>query len=103
MAGEHCIALAVINVFDGLGRLGRLQSRTDGWKLGGAAGVRQEAEVADAAESFWQHVEQEPTDELVSVERHHLGLVVRAIILVTEADAAVLAGEEPAVGDRDAM
>ena len=82
---------------------GRSESGADARKLGGAAGVRQEAEVADAAEPFRQDVEQEATDELVGVERHHLGLVVGAIILPAEADATVLAGEEPAVGDRDAM
>ena len=103
MAGEDCVALAIIGGFDGRGRLRRLESSADGWKLGGAAGIRQEAEVTDAAEPFRQHVEQEATNELVSVERHHLGLVVGAIILPAEADATVLAGEEPAVGDRDAM
>ena len=80
-----------------------MQSSADGWKLGAAAGVRQESEVPDAAEPFWQDVEQEATDELISIERHHLGLAVRAIILPTEADATVLAVEEPTIGDRDAM
>lgn len=103
MAGEDCVALAIIGVFDGRGRLGRLEGSTDSWKFGSPAGVRQEAEVPDAAESFRQHVEQETADELVSVERQHFGLVVRAIILPTQADATVLAGEEPTVGDRDAM
>lgn len=49
---------------------------------------------------FWQHVQQEAAYELVSVERHHLGLVVRAIILPTEADTTVLAAEEPTVTER---
>ena len=103
MTGEDCVALAIIGVFDSRRRLRCLESSADGWKLGGAAGVRQEAEVTDAAEPFRQYVEQETTDELISVERHHLGLVFRAIILPTKTDATVLTGEEPTVGDRDAM
>ena len=59
--------------------------------------------MADAAEPFRQHVKEKATNELVGVDDHHLGLVVRAIILPTEVDATVLAGEEPAIGDRDAM
>ena len=59
--------------------------------------------MTNAAEPFRQHVEQEATDELIGVERHHLGLVVGAIILPTEADPTVLAGEKPIVCDRDAM
>jgi len=103
MAGEDCVALAIIGGFDGRGWLRRLESSADGWKLGGAAGIGQEAEVTDAAETSRQDVEQEATDELINLERHHLGLVVGAIIFPAEADATVLAGEEPAVGDRDAM
>lgn len=103
MTGEDCVALAIIGVFDSRRRLRCLESSADGWKLGGAAGVRQEAEVTDAAEPFRQYVEQETTDELISVERHHLGLVFRAIILPTKTDATVLTGEEPTVGDRDTM
>ena len=48
-------------------------------------------------------MEQEATDELVCIERHHLALVVGAIILPAEADAAILAGEQTAVADCDAM
>ena len=59
--------------------------------------------MTDAAEALRQHVEQEATNELVRVERHHLALVVGAIILPAKADTTVLAGEEPAVGDGDAM
>src|ERR1700686_913960 len=103
MTSEDCVALAIIGGFDGRVRLRHLESRADGWKLGGAAGIRQEAEVTDAAEPFRQHVEQEAADELITLERHHLGLVVGAIILPTEAGPTLLAGEEPTVGDRDAM
>ena len=103
MTGEDCVALAIIGGFNSGSRLRRLQSNADGWKLGAAAGVRQESKVPDAAEPFWQDVEQEATDELISIERHHLGLAVRPIILPTKVDATVLAVEEPTIGDRDAM
>jgi hypothetical protein len=60
----------------------------------GAAGVGKESEMPNAAEATRQHMKQEATNELVSVERHHLGFVVGTIILPAEANAAVLAGEE---------
>jgi hypothetical protein len=103
MAGEHCVPLAIISVLNGRGRLRRFKSGTDDEKLGGAACVRQEAQVANAAEAFWQHVEQEATDELVGFERHHLGLVVGTIIPPAEANVAVLAGEKSAVGNCNPM
>jgi hypothetical protein len=78
MTGKDCVALAIICGFNSGCRLWRSQSGADRWKLAGPAGVRQEAEMTDAAEPFRQHVEQEAADELVSIERHHLGLVVRA-------------------------
>jgi hypothetical protein len=62
MASEDCVALAIIGGFDGRGRLGRLQGSADGWKLG-AACVRQEPEVPNAAKSFRQHVQQEAADD----------------------------------------
>lgn len=70
-----------------------MESGADERELGGPAGVRQEPEVADAAEALWQNVEQNATDELIGFERHHLGFVVVTIILPTEADMAILAGE----------
>lgn len=103
MPGEDRAAFTIIVGFDSWGWLWSLEIRTNGRELGGAAGVRQKSEVTNTAESFRQHVEQEATDELVSVECHHLGLVVGAIILPAEADATILAGKEPTVGDRHAM
>lgn len=103
MSGEHCVTLAIIGVLDGRGRLRCFEGGTYDGKLGDAACVRQKAEVANAAEAFWQYMEQEATHELIGVERHHLGLVVGTIILPAEANVAVLAGDEPAVGDCDAM
>ena len=103
MAGQDGIALTIVSRFDGRRWCRRLESGADERELGGPAGVRQEPEVADAAEALWQNVEQKATDELIGFERHHLGLVVVTIVLPTEADMAILAGEQPAVGDRDPM
>ena len=103
MPCQHGEALAIVSRFDYRRRYWRLESAADERKLGGPAGVRQEPEVADAAEALRQNVKQKAADEFIGFERHHLGLVVVAIVLPTEADMAILAGEQPAVGDRDPM
>jgi hypothetical protein len=48
-----------------------------------------EADVADAVETIRHGVQQEPANELVGNERHHLGLAVMAIVFPGEADLAV--------------
>ncbi|MEA2961467.1 MAG: hypothetical protein QOI46_1565 [Alphaproteobacteria bacterium] len=61
--------------------------------------------MANAVEPARQKVEQEAADELVGAERHD-ALAVRAIaaiILVAEGDAGLVEGEEPPVGDGDAV
>ena len=67
--------------------------------IGGAIGVGEQAVVADAMKTFWEHVHQETTDELVVRQRHRL--VARGslepIILPLEGDAVVIAGDQPAV------
>ena len=93
MTGEDRVALPVITMFGGRPRLWRQESGTDDGKPGSATCVRQEAEVANAAEPFRQHVEQESTNELVGIERHDLGSVFVAIVPPTEADASVCAGD----------
>ena len=108
MTGEDCVALAIIGVFDSdRRRLRCLESSADGWKLGGAAGVRPSGSRSDGCEAepaFGSTWSKETTDELISVERHHLETCFSAaIILPTKTDATVLTGEEPTVGDRDAM
>ena len=103
VTGQDCVALAIVDRFDGSERFWRLENGSDARELGSAAGVCQEAEVADPAKALRKHVEQKAADELVGIERHHLGSVVGAIVLPTKADIAVLAGEQPAIGDRNAM
>src|SRR5208337_2565481 len=72
-------------------------------ELAGAASIGEEAEVADAPKALGQDVQEEPAHELVGVERHRLRLVAGAIVFPSEVDATVLAIEETAVGDCDAM
>src|SRR5512139_2410143 len=103
MTGEDRVAVAIVSGLD-RGRWFRgVESGANACQLGGAAGVCQEAEVTDATEALGQCVEQKATDELVGGERHHLAPVVGAIVLPAETDTAILAGEQTAVGDRDAM
>jgi hypothetical protein len=86
MPGEDRAAFTIIIGFDRWGWLWGLEIRTNGRELGGAAGVRQKSEMTNTAESFRQHVEQEATDELVSVEWRKIsatssaGRMIRAAI-----------------------
>ena len=71
----------------------------------GAGAVGKQTIVADAVESVGQDVHQEPPDELMRGDGHDLVAhrAVCAIILVPEGDTSVVAGDQPAVGDGDAV
>ncbi|MGY3621772.1 hypothetical protein ACVJGD_007968 [Bradyrhizobium sp. USDA 10063] len=103
MPGQNGVALAIVSRFDRRRWCWRLESAADQCELGGSAGVRQEADVTDTAEAFQQNVKQEATDKLIGFERHDFGLVLVAIVLPTEANMAIRAGQQTAVGDRDTM
>jgi hypothetical protein len=45
--------------------------------------------VANAVEAVRQSVQQEPADELVGIEGHHLGLAARPVVFPGEANFAV--------------
>jgi hypothetical protein len=62
--------------------------------------VGHEAEVADAVEAIGQRVKKEAADELVGFELHDLCLAVLAVVLPGE---ILVEGDEPAVGDCNAM
>ena len=88
-----------------LARLGRgrgEEAAAEG-EPGGAVAVGEEAEVADAVEAGRQDVEQEPAHELAGVEGHDLVATLVAVVLPAEADRVVGHGDEPAVGDGDAV
>jgi hypothetical protein len=61
--------------------------------------------MSDPMKPLGQHVHQETADELVRGQRHDLvpGWPVDAVILVSEGDAPVVAGDQPVVGDGDAV
>lgn len=65
--------------------------------------VGEEAEVADADEAAWEQVQQEAAEELVCRQAHDaLPVVVRGVP-PAEADLTFSEGDQPAVGDADAM
>ena len=59
--------------------------------------------MADAVEPIRHGVQQEPPNELIGGERHHLGLAVMAIIFPGEVDLAVGEPGETRVCEGDAM
>ena len=70
-----------------------------------AGGCGEQAVVADAMEPARQCVQQEAADELVGRERHDARPLpaVAPVVLVAEGDASIVEGEQPAVGDGDAV
>src|SRR5688500_16883240 len=83
---------------DGLGQ--QLSTKRES---GCAMAIGEEAEVADAVEAGGQDMQEEPTHELGRLEPHDLAAALLAIVLPEEADGVVGDGDEPAVGDGDAM
>src|ERR1700693_36438 len=80
----------------------REQAETQ-WKKFGSLPIGEEAEVADAHEAAWQHVEQEAAEELVDRQSHDpLWGAVRGIA-PSERDFAISQSKQPVVGDGDAV
>src|SRR5713226_5123080 len=71
------------------------------WGLAGGGG--QQSVVTDAVEPVGQNVEQEAPDELVGRERHRAKarLAVAAVVLVAEAHAVLVEGEQAAGREGD--
>ena len=61
--------------------------------------------MADAVEALRQDVDQESTDELAGREPHDLLTVatIGAIVLPSEGDLGLVEGDQPAVGNGDAV
>ena len=93
------------------GRLGLLWARRHGEQLAsvrnvcGSVAAGEQPIVSDAMEALRQHVDQEAPDELVGRQRHGLvaGGPLDPIVLVLEGDAVLVGGQQPAIGDRDAV
>ena len=71
----------------------------------GACAAGEQAVVTDAVEALRQDVDQEATDELAGGECHDLLAIttIGTIVLPSEGDAGAVAGDQPAVGDGDAV
>ena len=65
--------------------------------------VGKQAEVADADEAFWQHVKEETAQELPCGQLHGALLSAVSIVFPAEGDVLTIEGDEPVVGDSDAM
>jgi hypothetical protein len=65
--------------------------------------VRQEATVAHPVEPVWRHVEHQPPQELDGIQGQGAQAVAMGIVFVAEGHLAVFQGDEPMVGDGDAM
>lgn len=68
-----------------------------------AAAAGQEAEMPDANEAARQYMQQEAAQELVDRERQVSLLVLVSGVSPAESDLVVQVGNEPAVGNRNAM
>jgi len=65
--------------------------------------VREEADVADTVEPVGNGVQQEPPNEFIGSERHHLGLALMAIVFPGEVDLAVAEPGETRICQRNAV
>ncbi len=86
----------------GVGRPAGQQVPTKG-DVVAAAAIGEEAVIANAMKAVRQGMQKKAADELVGIERHHLGLAVLPIILPGEADLVVGERDQPAVGDGNAV
>ncbi len=84
-------------------RCGLIQQLASGIDLDFAIGIGEQPIVSDAMKATRQHVQQEAAHELFGSQSH--GLVARPavspVVLPAESHAAIITGEEPAVGDGD--
>jgi len=69
----------------------------------GSSPVSEEAEVADANEAWRQQVQEKSSQELLERERHRSLFVLVSGVAPTKGDLLVGKGDEPMVGDGDAM
>ena len=82
---------------------GDRQGRATGREIVGAAPRREQAKVADADEAFRQDVQEKASEEFVDVERQRADLTPVPIVLPPKRDGVVGDGDEPVIGDGDAV
>jgi hypothetical protein len=69
----------------------------------GARAAGEQSVVADAVEAVRQDVDEEAADELAGGECHDLLAIIGTIVLPSKGHAGAVAGDQPAVGDGDAV
>ena len=73
------------------------------WQCLGATARRQETVEANPDEALRQHVEAEAPEEFLRAERHQSDLAPVAVVLPPKRHLVVGHGDEPMIGDRDAV
>ena len=80
-----------------------MQQRAAEWQHLSASAVGQPAKVADAGKASRQHVLHEAAQELFRRKRHRAMSAAMGIILPAKPDCGVGDGEQPMVGNGDAV
>lgn len=80
-----------------------LEQLSDEGEFVPAMAVGEEAAKANTLESIWQGVEQEAADECVHLQCHGALALSMPVILPAKTHLAVVGGDEPMVGEGDAM
>ena len=65
--------------------------------------VGHEAEVADAHQTTWEHVQEKASDELVGVQGHRFESIATFAVAIEERDSIGFDGSDAVVGDRDSL
>ena len=84
---------------------GNAQGLAKASDVGGAVAVGKQPIVADAVEPLGEDMEKEAANELMGMECHCLPAIgaIKPIVLPAEGDPTVVGGDQPPVGDGDAM
>ena len=103
-----CLRLIGVGVgrFDGInGNYWQREQLAGARDVVGALAAGEQAIVADAMEACGQHVHEKAADELVCGERHHLVALAtfEPVVLPLEGDAFLVACDQAAIGDGDAV
>ena len=81
----------------------RIERVPAAWQCLGAAARRQEAVEANPDETLREHVEAEAAEEFLSAERHQSDPTPVPVVLPPKRHLVLGHGDEPMVGDRDAV
>jgi len=73
--------------------------------IGGTVAISEDAIVSDAVLALWQHMDQEPPDELVCLQRHGFVSIgtVYTVVFDAEGDALIVHADQTVVGDGDPL